>query len=110
MLEKSLGISKSNLPGTLKTEKGYSQLTPISKTLVCKQVLNVGRIIDADIDHESKVDSLIESAGLLDSLRNWKATDKNHENNGRVWKKQMSEENKDIFENLNTICASKICM
>ena len=56
---------------------GYSELPPNYKALTHKQVLKVIKLIDNNnIDHDSKVDGLIEHATIFDSFRQIRITKK----------------------------------
>ena len=78
------------------------------KTLYKNEVKKIADIVQMDIDCSHKINKLIESCSILDSLRKWDSVDDSFQDPGLIWKTTMRKENSDNFENLIACCQGKL--
>ena len=78
------------------------------KRAVKKAVEKVKDLKDQDIDFDTKINNLVESAEVLDEHRIWKETKEKHEGSGLKWKKEMSDMNKENLTRVHDIAGGKL--
>lgn len=100
------GVTRTKRPN-IKDRKAYKPPKGFRQQ-VGKEVDKVMSILANDEDNDNKIDSLVNSADVLDELRNWERTEEEHTNSGLEWQNVMSVENIRNLEHLNHLCTGKM--